>query len=713
MAVGFLDWIKTWRSPNGNGASLPSAPPAEQKGIRFEPGFIPADDQGRTIDLQDDVLPYRQITTRNAYVASAYIYAAMHWRAWKYAEAPLFVARETDEGEEWLPDHEVQDLLDNPAVDYDQGELLRLTRMYRDLTGMCIWHKARSRTGGIARLTPYSGEEFTIQRDLTGERIYGRFDVTNVTGEPLQLAPDEVVLFRETNPYNWLTGVAPVKVALEAVGLSRKMIKAITKVAGNAKFRSAMMTTSKEWDPPDDVWEQWRQDLKRAMREHNEGDPFVAHGAERIYPVGLSMVDLAPAEVLDRIEAIISSVMGVPAVVLQYLVGLKNSPWSQMAEARRMAVEDVIEPMWRADRETLTRQLLHAPVDAGGRPLDEDPATLIGFDSAQVKGLERDRKTDSDISTQNREIMTRNERRIMVGLEPLPDDDERGDEIVGGGAQGSGISVAGDTNAGLGLRTAPRRSERKQGDDTLELPRSFIGQVQRTLISLVHDDWLLAVGKLLEDDKTFVDRLITETLEEKQATPESARRLQEAIEKSQEFEDAWLETVMPVIRTTGTAAVENVASRVGLSFDVLQPGLEAYIEQHAAELVTEVTSTTKDSVKRALAKGMEAGEGIPELAARIEEAGAFAPSRAELIARTEATAVTNQSGRSSLASWSKESGRRVEKSWLSAQDDRVRPAHQALDNGEYYPIDHDYPGEGPEPSSPNCRCTLLYRTVEE
>lgn len=425
VAIGFLERLGFRSATNGA-----SAPAPERKGITFAPDFIPRDNQGHTIEVDGESVLKGRIGLQNVYIESAYIYAAIHWRAWKYAEAPLFVARTIEDGEEWLPDHPVQELLDEPSPDFDQGELLRLTRMYRDLTGMCLWRKELNGAAGIARLTPYDANEFKILDDAPEyERIYGGFRVYTQRqgGRASRKIPmEEGVLFRETNPYDWFSGVAPARVALEAAIIARRTSIGIDDVIRNAAFRSAMITTRKEWDPDEDAFRLWNQQLKAAMKRHNKGDPFVAHGAERVIPVSMNMQELAPAEVLDRVEAVVASVFGVPAVVLQFLVGLKNSPWSQMSEARRMAIEDVIEPMWTADSKALTRQLLHAPIVPDGQPIEPDKSTFIGFDTQKVRGLQRDLQVASQISSQNADIWTINERRVYTGMEPI----EGGDVIA-------------------------------------------------------------------------------------------------------------------------------------------------------------------------------------------------------------------------------------------------------------------------------------------
>jgi phage portal protein BeeE len=74
------------------------------------------------------------------------------------------VVEETDEGEEWLPDHELNPLLARPNPDYGMARLIEATETYLCLTGRCLWVKNRDRQGRVAMLYPFSGDEFTSSR---------------------------------------------------------------------------------------------------------------------------------------------------------------------------------------------------------------------------------------------------------------------------------------------------------------------------------------------------------------------------------------------------------------------------------------------------------------------------------------------------------------------------------------------------------------------
>jgi 2'-5' RNA ligase len=128
-----------------------------------------------------------------------------------------------------------------------------------------------------------------------------------------------------------------------------------------------------------------------------------------------------------------------------------------------------------------------------------------------------------------------------------------------------------------------------------------------------------------------------------------------------------------------------------------------------------VSETLWEVARKELADGIRAGEGVEELAARLQQAGGFGEARARMIARTEVVAAANAA---SLAQALRLGDPSMLKEWLDSDDERVRPAHEFADGqtvpvGEPFEVDGEflmYPGQpiGSRGNVINERCGLGY-----
>lgn len=634
------------------------------------------------------------LTRSVAFGLSAYLYTIMRWRAQRVAEPPLMVVQETDDGEEWLPDHPLAMLFNQPRPDLDMGELLERTQMYRDLTGAALWVLDRARGTDVTMLTPYSGSEFTTE--AVGPVIYGRYRL-NGAGQRTY-TPEEVTHFRETNPMDWRNPVSRVDVALMQLDLGHNVARITRQFLTKALFPGGIISPDKEWHPTEAEWEHWKAQVAAwHLGPANQGTPLMVPGSTTISTVAVSMKDLLPDAILNRAEATIGGVFGVPPVVMGWLSGLENSPWSQMSEARRQVYEDTIVPIWRDVERRLTRSLLSSEEQAAG--------LLVRFDTSKVLALKADVERQSRIAALNVDTWTVNERRLATGQEPLPPGDERGQEIVG-------LRPMPDPSLALGSEPpADAGKAAKASSDTKDLLWLLFDLSTKA----GERSWERDIHAILRDQQAAIVAQAKRMLVEgKAATPESLGAFRLWLEKFILGErDRMIAKVNPLILGTGTTAVKRLGARLNLSFGVLQPGLLSYAKREAAFLATTMGETTGKAVAGAVQAGLEAGETISGLVTRLQELPAFDRQRAKLVARTETTRAWNGAQLDSLKDYEQRSGRQATKSWLSARDDRVRDEHAALDDGTFIPIDQAFGNGLQAPGEPNCRCTLLYGFAEE
>lgn len=686
--------------------------------------FVGSPDWRNVIRLGSGASPDAERLTRGiALATSAYAYTAIRYRATKLAEAPLGVFEDTDEGERLLPDHPRAMLLREPSKDYDMGELLALTEAYFCVTGAALWKIDRTLAGDPGKIVPLSGDEFETER--AGDRIYGRFVRTRNRSEVY--APEDVIYFRDMNPSGWHANLSKLDVALSLLDLGHQVNRTVRNFMRKAIFPGGIVSPHEDWHPDDDEWQRFKNEIDAWHGgPQGAGEPLVVEGGTTFSRTHVLLEDLLPETVLDRIEATTGSVFGVPPVVLGWLVGLKNSPWSQMGEARQMTVEDTVEPMWTYYGRKIEGGLLPREEREAGR--------RIRFDTSGVRAFQQDDKTRAEVSKLNADTWTRGERRVYTGMDLLGD--ERDDEIVGGSSPFGEIPVS------TGGGSSPPASEEEDDDDDddeeieedsaiarllFEKAEGTISKADITWLNFevatkaAESTWTRGISEALSElrgktvalaNRTLRGKTDASGIETKEIDPDSTVAFLLAFKKliEEEGEEILRDAATGLVASTGRDGVRSVASAVGLSYTVLEPGLADFVAEEAGFLASVMGETTGRQVAGIVEKTLTRGGLISDLRKNLEDAASFSRKRAQLVARTETTRAWNGAQRRSLASWEEEQpeGVRTVKQWLSSRDLRVREEHAALDDGKLYRINEQFPNGLQQPGEPNCRCTLLY-----
>jgi hypothetical protein len=187
---------------------------------------------------------------------------------------------------------------------------------------------------------------------------------------------------------------------------------------------------------------------------------------------------------------------------------------------------------------------------------------------------------------------------------------------------------------------------------------------------------------------------------------------------------AWGEAVDALLRGRIFDAIGIAFRRIfgdGYRWDQ-RASMVAYLAQVRNRLVR-IPEEVFDLVAREVSVGVNLGESIPELRARIDMILSTTgserwPNRATVVARTEAIGAMN-AGRADAfrAIGEQDPDLEFEQIWLSTDDDRTRETHRLAD-GQRQPLGHPFnvggfdlmfPGDptGPPQETIQCRCSLL------
>ena len=163
----------------------------------------------------------------------------------------------------------------------------------------------------------------------------------------------------------------------------------------------------------------------------------------------------------------------------------------------------------------------------------------------------------------------------------------------------------------------------------------------------------------------------------------------------------------------------------------LTPDQRPLLVQHLAEVrnrMVRIPDEVYDLIAGQVSEGVNLGEGIPQLAERIEGILSATgserwPNRAVMAARTEAVGALNAARMEAFRAVAADEGGDFEKVWISTQDDRTRPTHREAD-GQRVPLGSPFivggfplmfPGDpsGPPQEVIGCRCSFVLVEVGE
>ncbi len=147
---------------------------------------------------------------------------------------------------------------------------------------------------------------------------------------------------------------------------------------------------------------------------------------------------------------------------------------------------------------------------------------------------------------------------------------------------------------------------------------------------------------------------------------------------------------------------------------------QEYIAQEMVRRrIVQITETTRQQIVTAVNAGYADGLGQAGIGARIRASvPSFAAFRANRIARTETHGAANYGAQQAAV----ETGLRLQKEWVSAEDERTRIAHrladgQIVDRDEPFQVGGEalqFPGdpEGRAENVVNCRCAVVHIVVD-
>lgn len=345
---------------------------------------------------------------REGYEYSVWVYACVNQltRQTAYVRPLLY---QTDRRGRMIEidDHPILQLISRPNEEQALEAFLEAAYATRLLSGNTYIERV-----GLENRPPV---ELYVKRPDRMKVLPGRGDVRisgyeyKVNGQTYQFDPWQILHMRTWAPRDDYYGLSPLAAGARGVDVfNAGQAHNLAILQNGARPTGAWISQS---TLTDDQFENLRAQLDEASRTSNRGRPLLLEGGIDWKELGLSPRDLDFLEGQADAARQIHAVYGVHPV----LTGLQTGTFENQREASRALVSNAVFPFLDAFFGELTRWI--APSYGTGYRLTFDRQAFPAF--SEDEGLTFDRAAQA----YREGVLTRNEARLMLGYEAVPDGD--------------------------------------------------------------------------------------------------------------------------------------------------------------------------------------------------------------------------------------------------------------------------------------------------
>lgn len=643
------------------------------------------------------------------------VYAAVKAIASNLGGLPLEMFPASDERHELpITDSRVLALLSNPNPDMELAQLLEGTYTSLQLWGDAYWFfEGMSRRNASDARFPTRLELWEANRTRrftkTDGSVWYEYRLSDVT----KTAPaSQVIRFNFYNPYDPTCGLAPLQAAIVIANADYKAGIWNRAFFDNYAIPTGLVTPKPGQITDKDAMLRVRDQLEqRHQGPSKRGRLGAVNMALEFLELGTSHKDMDFPQLLDAATERILMVFRVPPTV----AGIsKNANYQEATrQAKQFWANHLPTALYVAA--VIKRRLC----DPFG--IDEVPY----FKTESIKALIEDQES---LSNQARNYFNMgvpfeqiNERLELgfdttdhIALETswLPFSMVNADEqaLIDPADKGGTNQPSADANQ----QNQPGDESTVANDPTQGKSAEFLRALSwRTLISKVRDVEI-AMKRTVTDHFFALKREVLAKVHGSQRSKDS-RPAEISVEAVMFDEEKAAKDIRrrtsPLLKSAADQGIRTVLAelRLSLDFETVPGEVQAFLQEKTFAIPELVDTPAAERLRFALQEGLQKGETVDQIAARVSEVFEVQRARAERIARTE-TAASFTAGRFETM---KEAGvSKIE--WLSARDARVRDSHEQLDgeivmvgdrfaNGLLYPLDP----AGPPEEIVNCRCIPL------
>jgi HK97 family phage portal protein len=666
-------------------------------------------------------------------------YAAIQKVAVNCACVPwlLFRTSKTDEEDEEISLHETLTLMNRPSQKVSRVRFIEELITYLLISG-------HSFTRRISAESLIGRPSATALINLMPDRVKRNKNGTGwLYGDDPQSIPEEDMLHLNfLDPLNEDGGLSPIEVASMQIDQgnsarlwNRNLLRQGARPSGMIKTKMSMSPEHKQ--------DMLNSFLDRVAGASKAGLPIISTGDIDWQSTGMSPGEMEWMQGMVHADRGVAVAVGVPP---QVLGDTESSTFSNYQEARKALYQERVLPLLNWIIGEFTQFLL---ISQG----DSDLYFQADLDS--VDALQEDRK-DEWARVKEADWLTVNEKRIATRYGAISG--------VGGSViiTSTGIVIREDGSVLLPSTLIPMETiDAAMRDPTAEdkppapapapapepapAPMDDDEQPAGKFFSLITEDqkkahWFnvealrrafvliarVRAARIFQTERVRVVEVVKNS-----GTVEGINK---AVDKyidasTSSWEDYYLKTYSQVgavfarrayndiLKSSMVESLDSKAKVINIA-DKWLSHIQSVIVEDTADKVVGIGQATKDKIKAAVQRTIDAGLSVVDAAKEIDSLylDDIIPNRSEVIARTEVVGASNQA--SNFAA--EETGLKLKKEWIRTYDDRIRDTHKDVTEK---PIAMDkpfsvggslmmYPGDSSLGADAgeiiNCRCTVGY-----
>lgn len=405
---------------------------------------------------------------------SSLVMSAVRWLGHTLPEAPLLVREAILKGDaQTIAPHPLIGLMRRPNPYYSGATLWKAIALSWIIDGNVFLIKIRNRVGGVIQLWYVPHWMMWPVWDSTTDYI--SHYVYRVDGVDYIYAPEDVIHFRDgIDPYYERRGLSPLGSLFREIYADNEAAAYSALVMKNAGVPPFVIIPKAETAINEEEAAFLKTSIMRRVTGDKRGEPFVLSSGVDIKELAFSPDKMAVRLQRQLPEERLSSVIGIPAIVLNFGAGLEHGSFANYLEAREQAYEQFLSPLWQFFGEELTVQLLP--------DFDTAPNRFVTHDLSVVRALQE----DADAKAKRIEslylsgLLLRSDARSALGYGPTDESIKDVDKVLFDPRGGTVFSPGEDPSNSQSTAPSPKSFTFTQGKGSPDQPRDDHGRYDTT-----------------------------------------------------------------------------------------------------------------------------------------------------------------------------------------------------------------------------------------